>query len=141
MKHQRYPTKTEEFGANVYISRIEVKYAKCDLLEMYKKKLIQQFEDLKEKLERDGDKIFCTMHDPEWVSKPISSNSLNKGMTLGWMCKATGRAFYMDRLGRCGKIYERHPYKKCVPKRKRGKINFKRFRLGEIIPSSPSMCR
>jgi hypothetical protein len=127
-----YPTKTKQWGSYIWLDR-------CDdaSIEEAKNLLHQQFEMTRESIERNGEKVFFKFHDDfQWITKvPVSSDPLNMGYldplcqrgTVGWKCTGTGRAFYIDRLGWVGRQYQRHPNKKCVPKRKRGKYNFNRY--------------
>lgn len=128
-----YPTKTKEFGdyAITFDRPDSNNFQHC------KGMLAKQYEYTKIALERDDPQVFCHVHDFEWIIKPTSGDPFNQQTSIGWKCKATGRAFYMDRLGHYGKIYKRHPDKKGVPKRKRGKFDFKRFTMGMISPSNP----
>ena len=125
----KYPTKTLPFGSFLgsYDNDISV-------IEEMKRLLKEQFELTKKELECEGDKVFCKIHDFEFIVKEKSGNPLAPKYTIiSWKCNATGRAFYMNRLSRYVKTYKRHPNKKCVPKGKRGKPNRKKLLSVELV--------
>ena len=121
-----YPTKTTEFGNYIQY------YDKLDRIEELKGLLYQQYQETKKEVERHREKVFCKFSDFKWIERSHDSfgDPLLCVHSIGWKCKATGRAFYIDRLQKYGKIYERHPNRKCVPKRKRGKFNWKKWKYG-----------